>query len=65
MNDDHPTELLVALKREHRDLDQQITALIESGTHDQIEVARLKKRKLQVKDQIELINDSAIPDIIA
>jgi hypothetical protein len=65
MNDDHPTELLVALKREHRELDQQIAALLESGTHDQIEVARLKKRKLQVKDQIELINDSAIPDIIA
>ncbi|MEO5772674.1 MAG: YdcH family protein [Sphingomicrobium sp.] len=64
-NDDHPTELLVALKQEHRRLDEQIEALIEAGAHDQIELARLKKRKLQLKDQIALINDSAIPDIIA
>lgn len=65
MNDDQPTQLLVSLKQEHRRLDEQIDALIEAGVHDQIELARLKKRKLQVKDQIQLINDSAIPDISA
>lgn len=64
-NDDHPTDLLVALKREHRLLDDRIEALIETGPLNQIEVARLKKRKLQVKDQIQLIIDSNIPDIIA
>lgn len=65
MNDDQPTQLLVALKQEHRRLDEQIEASIEAGVHDQIELARLKKRKLQVKDQIQLIVDSAIPDISA
>lgn len=65
MNDDHPVQLLVALKQEHRLLDDQIETLIETGAHDQLELARLKKRKLMIKDQIQSIIDSNIPDIIA
>ena len=65
MNDDHPVQLLVALKQEHRQLDEQIAALIEVGARDQLELARLKKRKLVIKDQIQSIFDSYIPDIIA
>jgi len=65
MNDDQPTVLLVSLKQEHRRLDGQIEALMALGTHNQIELARLKKRKLQLKDQIQSIVDAAIPDIIA
>jgi hypothetical protein len=64
MNDDHPVQLLVALKQEHRQLDEQIEAL-EAGGLNQIEIARLKKRKLRIKDQIQAIVDSNIPDIIA
>lgn len=65
MNDDQPTTLLVALKQEHRRLDERIDALMETGAHDQIELARLKKRKLHLKDRIQAIVDAAIPDIIA
>jgi hypothetical protein len=64
MNDDAPGQL-DALKAEHRRLDQQISALELEGASDQLEIARLKKRKLRLKDQIQLISDSNIPDIIA
>jgi hypothetical protein len=53
------------LKAEHRALDERIRTLLECGTGDQMEVARLKKRKLRLKDQIQLLVDSTIPDIIA
>ena len=65
MNDDDPGEELEQLRREHRRLDQEISDLIASGAGDQLELARLKKRKLRLKDQIQLILDSSIPDIIA
>ena len=65
MNDDQPVQILIQLKEEHRRLDERIEALVEAGTEDQLEVARLKKRKLMLKDQIQLIVDSNIPDIIA
>ena len=65
MNDDEPPIELEALKAEHRALDERIRALMEEGTSDQIEVARLKKRKLRLKDQIQQLVDSTIPDIIA
>ena len=58
-NDEHP-ELrakLAELTQEHRDLDAAITALIASGANDQIQLTRLKKRKLQLKDQIATIED--------
>ena len=56
---------LAELVQEHRDLDAAITALIASGSSDQIQLTRLKKRKLQLKDQIARIEDDLLPDIIA
>ncbi len=56
---------LEALKIEHRDLDAAIDALTSAGSTDQLQLARLKKRKLKLKDQIALIEDYLIPDIIA
>jgi hypothetical protein len=56
---------LAALIQEHRDLDAAIDALSVSGTGDQLAVSRLKKRKLQLKDEITEINNSLLPDIIA
>ncbi len=53
------------LLSEHRDLDSAIDALIQSGNSDQIQIARLKKRKLRLKDEIALVQDQLIPDIIA
>ena len=64
MNDDHPS-MLEALKAEHRSLDERIQAMSADGAVDQLELARLKKRKLLLKDQIQLIIDSSVPDIIA
>jgi hypothetical protein len=56
---------LAELVQEHRDLDTAIAALVAAGAHDQIQLSRLKKRKLQLKDQIARIEDSLLPDIIA
>ena len=65
MNDDDPAGMLEALKAEHRQLDEQIRLLSSEPTGDQLEIARLKRRKLQLKDHIQRIIDSSIPDIIA
>lgn len=65
MNDDHPAANLEALRAEHRALDEQIAALSAEGTTDQLELARLKRRKLLLKDRIQLVLDSNTPDIIA
>lgn len=56
---------LEALRIEHRDLDAAIEALSASGSTDQLQIARLKKRRLKLKDQIVLLEDYLIPDIIA
>ena len=56
---------LEILRTEHRDLDAAIAALLFSGPVDQLQVARLKKRKLRLKDEIALLEDQLIPDIIA
>jgi len=56
---------LEMLKIEHRDLDAAIDALNSAGATDQLQIARLKKRKLKLKDQIAIIADYLIPDIIA
>lgn len=56
---------LATLVQEHRDLDVAIAALVEHGSHDQIQLTRLKKRKLHLKDLIIKIEDSLLPDIIA
>jgi hypothetical protein len=58
-------ELLVKLRAEHRDLDNEIVALEAAGTADQLHIKRLKKRKLQLKDQITSVEDQLTPDIIA
>ena len=65
MNDDDPVGMLQALKAEHRELDERIQLLSSEPTGDQLEIARLKRRKLQLKDQIQRIIDSSVPDIIA
>ena len=66
MNDDEaPEQQLDALKAEHRRLDALISEMIRSGVGDQMELARLKRRKLRLKDQIQLLLDDCIPDIIA
>ncbi len=60
---------LELLRIDHRDLDAAIDALAgaggAAGTGDQLQIARLKKRKLRLKDQIALLEDYLIPDIIA
>lgn len=56
---------LAELMQEHRDLDNAIAALLETGSRDQLQVTRLKKRKLQLKDEITKVNDRLLPDIIA
>lgn len=65
MNDDDPRQVVELLKAEHRRLDEQINLLREDGAADQLEIARLKKRKLLLKDEIQLLKDSIVPDIIA
>lgn len=56
---------LEVFRRQHRDLDEAITALVERGTGDQLTIKRLKKQKLLLKDKIALIEDRLTPDIIA
>ena len=65
MNDDDPREVLVMLKAEHRRLDGEIELLRVSGNCDQLELARMKKKKLALKDEIQVLNDRIVPDIIA
>ncbi len=56
---------LAELAQEHRDLDTAIQAMAEQGVRDQLQLSRLKKRKLQLKDQMAEIEDELLPDIIA
>lgn len=67
MTDDREALLarLNELRIEHRDLDTVIARLASGGPSDQIHVARLKKRKLKLKDEIAWIENRLIPDIIA
>ncbi|MBV9527426.1 YdcH family protein [Sphingomonas sp.] len=65
MNDDEPQSSLDELRTEHRRLDARIQELSAEAGPDKLEVARLKKRKLLIKDEIQRILDSSIPDIIA
>lgn len=53
------------LQREHRDLDEEVKALTMCGVVDQLKVMRLKRRKLQLKDEIFRVEDMLNPDIIA
>lgn len=56
---------LVELTQEHRDLNDAIAALVDKGVYDQLQVQRLKKRKLHLKDTIAKLEDLLYPDIIA
>ena len=58
-------EQLARLQQEHRDLDAAIAALALSPGSDLIQVQRLKKRKLVLRDKIRRIDDQLTPDIIA
>ncbi len=58
-------EKLAELKTQHRDLDEEINHLVENAPFDQLEVQRLKKRKLVLKDQIKKLESNLLPDIIA
>ncbi len=58
-------EQLARLQQEHRDLDAAISALQHSPGSDLLQVQRLKKRKLYLRDRISFIEDQLTPDIIA
>ena len=59
------TARLQELRQEHRDLDAAIDALQLSARVDQLQVQRLKKKKLNLRDEIARIRDQLYPDIIA
>lgn len=56
---------LSVLGLQHRELDNEIAALEASGAVDQLQITRLKRRKLKIKDQITSLEDQLLPDIIA
>jgi len=58
-------ENLAKLKQEHRDLDGAIDALEKSGQGEPLQLKRLKKKKLTLKDEMSLVEDLLLPDIIA
>lgn len=63
---DKGSSKLIELKQLHRDLDEAILAMTsEGGVHNQLELSRLKKRKLMLRDQISKLEDEIVPDIIA
>lgn len=65
MTDEELRQRLEALRHEHRELDRTIELLRATENHDQLRVARLKKRKLALRDAIAKIETMLIPDIIA
>lgn len=65
MNDDPPLARLAELKAEHRLLDARIRELAAEPLGNQLELARLKRTKLRIKDEIAFLEDQSIPDIIA
>jgi hypothetical protein len=74
MNDDGPIlgapeaalrARLASLKVEHQDLDAAVAALEAKARPDMIQIARLKKKKLRLRDEIVRIEDQILPDIIA
>lgn len=58
-------ERLIELESEHKDLDDVIDRIIQTPPVDFLQVQRLKKRKLQLKDEIQRIRSMLLPDIIA
>jgi len=64
-SDNEKQARLAYLRLEHRDLDAAIEALRSTSAPDQLQIARLKKRKLRLRDEIAMIEDLLVPDIIA
>ena len=56
---------LAILREEHRDLDAAIDLMLASGRADALQIQRLKKKKLALKDEISRLEDAFLPDIIA
>jgi hypothetical protein len=56
---------IAALREEHQDLDDAVRALENLPMPDQLQIARLKKKKLTLRDQIAKLEDKLTPDIIA
>lgn len=56
---------LLHMQQEHGDLDSAIVALSQTTVVDQLQLRRLKKRKLMLKDQITVLENKLMPDIIA
>jgi len=65
MDESDLEQRLGLLRIEHRDLDDAIAALAMAAQVDQLQLARLKRRKLRLRDEIAVIEDQLIPDIIA
>lgn len=65
MDETEIAERLQGLVLQHRDLDAAIEALIESGKSDIIQIQRLKKQKLYLRDRITHLENELLPDIIA
>ena len=65
MNPEAVKRRIIELQVEHRDLDQIIARLATEPTHDELQLRRLKKSKLQIKDQIMLLQIQLVPDIPA
>lgn len=65
MNDDDPSALIASLRAEHAQLDAVLHSLRLDPEADMLEAARIKKRKLVLKDRIALLLDRSVPDIIA
>lgn len=67
-NANNPSEIvarLIEMRQEHRDLDLAIERLAENAAVDQLQLTRLKKRKLRLKDWISYLENKLIPDIDA
>ncbi len=64
-DEDELREKLAELKQEHRDLDEVIAVLMSKQPIDFLQLNRLKKRKLALKDAIQKVESSLLPDIIA
>ena len=56
---------IIELREEHRDLNLAIDSLMATPVHDQLQLRRLKKRKLLLKDQISFLEGQLTPDIPA
>lgn len=63
--EDEMRRRLASLKVEHRDVDASVEALLQQPRQDMLQVARLKKKKLLLRDEIARMEDVLFPDIIA